>query len=144
MTIVLAITGASGAAYAVRLLDVLLNAGRDVHLSISPAGKAVLEHELGLKVDLDVFRESDLLAGRPDRLPRAEIHYHHYQDLMAPIASGSFLTAGMVVCPCSGGGRNSGEQVGQYSNSRGRCTLRVAYFRSRSGHISFTRCTTPA
>src|SRR6267378_1032364 len=103
MNIVLAITGASGAAYAVRLLDVLLSAGRDVHLSISPAGQAVLEHELGLKVDLDAFRASDLLAGQPDRLPRAEIHYHHYQDLMAPIASGSFLTGGMVVCPCSGG-----------------------------------------
>jgi 4-hydroxy-3-polyprenylbenzoate decarboxylase len=104
MNIVLAITGASGAAYAVRLLDVLLNAGRDVHLSISPAGQAVLEHELGLKVNLDAFRESDLLAGsRPDRLPRAELHYHHHQDLMAPIASGSFLTGGMVVCPCSGG-----------------------------------------
>src|SRR5438445_9520222 len=104
MNIVLAITGASGAAYAVRLLDVLLVAGHDVHLSISPAGQAVLEHELGLKVNLDAFRASDLLAGgQADRLPRGDIHYHHYQDFMAPIASGSFLTGGMVVCPCSGG-----------------------------------------
>ena len=31
-----------------------------------------------------------------------KIHYHHYQDFMSPVASGSFLTSGMIVCPCSG------------------------------------------
>jgi 4-hydroxy-3-polyprenylbenzoate decarboxylase len=104
MSIVLAITGASGAAYAVRLLDVLLAAGREVHLTISPAGQAVVEHELGLKLDLDAFRESDLLSsGRGTASSKGAVRYHHYQDLMAPIASGSFLTGGMVVCPCSGG-----------------------------------------
>ena len=30
------------------------------------------------------------------------LHYYHHQDFMAPMASGSFLTAGMVICPCSG------------------------------------------
>lgn len=128
--LVLAITGASGAAYAVRLLDVLLAAGCDVHLSISPAGRAVLKEELGLTVELDVFEPSSLLgmadapaafdsirypqsstesragwtdsSGLQSDQPRGQIYYCHYQDLMAPIASGSFLTGGMIVCPCSG------------------------------------------
>ena len=50
---VVAITGASGAVYAVRLLDVLVAAGCDVQLAISPAGQAVLRQELGIEVDLD-------------------------------------------------------------------------------------------
>ena len=33
---------------------------------------------------------------------RGKLHYFHYNDFMAPMASGSFLTAGMVICPCSG------------------------------------------
>src|SRR5437016_2933564 len=103
MSIIIAITGASGAAYAVRLLDVLLAAGREIHLTISPAGQTVLQHELGLKVNLDAFRAGDLCGGQADQSQRGAIHYYHYQDLMAPIASGSFLTDGMVVCPCSGG-----------------------------------------
>lgn len=124
--IVLGITGASGAIYAVRLLDVLLRSGSDVQLSISPAGQAVLKHELGLAVDLERFRLEDLLpdrerlatgqgsllaeilAGPPKEkrgppVPRGTATYHAYRDLMAPIASGSSLTGGMVVCPCSGG-----------------------------------------
>jgi 4-hydroxy-3-polyprenylbenzoate decarboxylase len=53
LPIVLAITGASGAAYAVRLLDVLLEARRTVYLTISPSGATVLKEELGITVDLD-------------------------------------------------------------------------------------------
>src|SRR4051812_41812011 len=101
--IVVAVTGASGAVYARRLLEVLLSAGREVALSISPAGAAVLKHELNVVADLERF---DVHALRLDaKLGQAtgRLHYYHYQDLMAPLASGSFLTAGMVVCPCSGG-----------------------------------------
>ncbi len=53
--IVVAITGASGVTYAVRLLEVLSAAGCDVHLVISPAAQAVLKQELDLTVDLDNF-----------------------------------------------------------------------------------------
>lgn len=98
--LVLGITGASGAPYAVRLLEVLLEAGREVHLSISPSGQAVIATELGRLIDLERF-DAPLLLGRP--LPAAGLlHYHHHKNLMAPIASGSFLTAAMVICPCSG------------------------------------------
>jgi 4-hydroxy-3-polyprenylbenzoate decarboxylase len=93
------ITGASGAVYAVRLLEVLCAGGYDVHLSISAAGRDVIRHELGREIDLDDFRASSLL---PDGSTTERLHYEHWQDYHAPMASGSFLTAGMVICPCSG------------------------------------------
>jgi 4-hydroxy-3-polyprenylbenzoate decarboxylase len=116
--IVVAITGASGATYAVRLLEVLAAAGCEVHVSISTAGQTVLKHELGLTVDLAHFDPAALkldagprfkdrkleavrtLAGAADE--PGSLHYCYYRDPLSPIASGSFLTDGMVICPCSG------------------------------------------
>jgi 4-hydroxy-3-polyprenylbenzoate decarboxylase len=98
--LVVGITGASGVPYAVRLVQVLLSAGREIHLSISPSGQAVLSEELGRQIDLERFRIEDLLGGPAPA--DGIVHYHHYKNLMAPIASGSFLTAAMVICPCSG------------------------------------------
>lgn len=125
----IAITGASGAVYAVRLLEVLLAAGYDVHLSISPTGRDVLQQELDLNVDLDNFKVSSLLLGDVNEAGDSKIkllrdtagiasedssvlgaavgepgriHYHHFQDFMAPIASGTVRCRGMVICPCSG------------------------------------------
>jgi 4-hydroxy-3-polyprenylbenzoate decarboxylase len=109
--IVLGITGASGAIYAVRLLDVLRSAGRDVHLSISPSGGDVIRQELKANIDLYAFDDSTLndikisgcqFAKLPATEKRGALHYYHYQDFMCSMASGSFLTAGMVICPCSG------------------------------------------
>ena len=128
--LVLAITGASGAVYAVRLLEVLVNVGQDVHLTISPSGAVVLKHELGIAVDLHDFQLSQLMleagASTSDSklgLLREQagissgdshvlavgtgdhgtVDYFHYKDFMSPMASGSAKTAGMVICPCSGG-----------------------------------------
>jgi 4-hydroxy-3-polyprenylbenzoate decarboxylase len=100
--IILGITGASGTAYAVRLLEVLRAAGRDVHLSISPSGRDVIGQELKLDLDLDAFEASCLRLRDSASDPRGDLQYYHYQNFMAPMASGSFLTAGMVICPCSG------------------------------------------
>ncbi len=100
LPLVVAITGASGAPYGVRLLEVVLAAGHEVHLSVSPSGQAVIQEELSRRVDLERFDVAALL-GRPAPTG-GRLHYHHYKNLMAPIASGSFLTAGMVICPCSG------------------------------------------
>jgi 4-hydroxy-3-polyprenylbenzoate decarboxylase len=104
--LVLALTGASGAPYGVGLLEVLLAAGRTVHLAISPAAVQVIETELERKIDLKRFRPADLLA--TDAIERlgpalANLQYHYFQDFTAGIASGSFLTGGMAVCPCSMG-----------------------------------------
>ncbi len=123
--VVLAITGASGAIYAVRLLEVLLAAGRTVHLVMSPASQRVFEAELDLHVDLNDFQLSQLLpSDRPedsklgrlsggeaetssifDEPPEAtgRVEYCNYREFDSGIASGSFRTAGMVICPCSMG-----------------------------------------
>lgn len=98
--LVVAMTGASGSAYGARLLDVLLRAGRTVHFTLSPAAAQVAATELGRPVDLDRFDPRALL---PNAADLSGLRYHHYQDFRAGIASGSFLTGGMAVCPCSMG-----------------------------------------
>ena len=116
--LVLAITGASGAVYAVRLLQSLCQAQVPVHLVMSPSAGTVFEQEL--HVDLGPKRDRiELLleycwpdVGTQHQWPkpsaetvakhRSMITLHDYQDYMTPIASGSFLTSGMVICPCSG------------------------------------------
>jgi flavin prenyltransferase len=97
--VVVGITGASGAAYATRLLEVLLETQQRVHLTISPAGAQVLWTELGLRCELESF-DSETLGLSHDA---GRLVYHHYLDYSASIASGSFLTSGMVICPCSMG-----------------------------------------
>jgi 4-hydroxy-3-polyprenylbenzoate decarboxylase len=96
LDLVVAMTGASGAPYALRLLNVLCQAGRTVHLTASPSAVQVIRQETGLSLSLEEFDPSvlgDLAPGR--------VVYHHHQDFSAGIASGSFPTGGMVVIPCS-------------------------------------------
>src|SRR5262245_30658478 len=101
--LVLAFTGASGAVYGLRLLETLLRAGKNVHLTLSPAAAEVIEHELDRTIKLQRFDLGDLLGENLTRDFASSVHYHHYQDFRAGIASGSFLTGGMAVCPCSMG-----------------------------------------
>jgi 2,5-furandicarboxylate decarboxylase 2 len=85
--LVVAITGASGAAYGIGLLRELRAArGWESHLVLSEAGALNCWHELRMK-----RKDVERLAGVAYR-PR---------DIAAPIASGSFLTEGMVIAPCS-------------------------------------------
>jgi len=103
--LVLAITGASGSAYAVRLLEVLIAAGRNVHLVVSPAGQQVVAHELGLTIDSANFSIELLLPNfaASESGNGGRVQFHDYRDFSAGIASGSFQTDGMVICPCSMG-----------------------------------------
>src|SRR5207247_3655025 len=98
LPLLLAITGASGAVYATRLLEVLVDCGREVHLMISPSGAAVIKQELKQTIELDQFDPRSLLPTVASENAAGQIRYHHYQDFMAQPASGSFLTGGMVVC----------------------------------------------
>ncbi len=90
--IVVGISGASGARYARRFIELLAEGGHDIHLVVSPLGQRLLHDELGMEgIDLES------LAGRADH----SITLHHYRDVGAAIASGSFLHDGMVIVPCS-------------------------------------------
>jgi 4-hydroxy-3-polyprenylbenzoate decarboxylase len=96
LPLVLAVTGASGAPYFVRLLRALSSLAIPIHLTVSPSGAQVLKEETGIALslanpDFTAFNLSD----------SAPIRYHHHADFNAGIASGSFRTRGMVICPCS-------------------------------------------
>jgi 4-hydroxy-3-polyprenylbenzoate decarboxylase len=101
--LVLALTGASGAIYGVRLLEVLLRTGRTVHVALSPSAADVIARELDRTVRPEHPTAIDLLADAADAADIGRLVPHHYQDFGAGIASGSFLTGGMVICPCSMG-----------------------------------------
>ncbi|KQU67317.1 3-octaprenyl-4-hydroxybenzoate carboxy-lyase [Rhizobacter sp. Root16D2] len=84
--IVVGVTGASGAVYAVRLLERLKTIGCETHLVASPAGVLNVHHELGLD-----RRELEALAHTA----------YNPADIGAAIASGSFASSAMVIAPCS-------------------------------------------
>ncbi|MEW6251669.1 MAG: flavin prenyltransferase UbiX [Planctomycetota bacterium] len=103
--IVLAITGASGAVYARRLGQEIVQAGVELHLVVSPHGLRVLADELGVR-RLNV---AAILGGAAERalrehgesVPEGAATLHSYRDIGDVLASGSFRTDGMVICPCS-------------------------------------------
>jgi 4-hydroxy-3-polyprenylbenzoate decarboxylase len=85
--LIVAITGASGARYGVRLLELLrATEGIETHLMISDAAALNLHHELDVKrKDIEAFAH----------------HVHSVRDIGACVASGSFRADGMVIAPCS-------------------------------------------
>ncbi|UKS30603.1 UbiX family flavin prenyltransferase [Paenibacillus sp. HWE-109] len=95
---VIGITGASGAVYGVRLIQVLLDLGMQVHVIITEAGWRVLHDEL----DWQVTKRKEMLQQHfGNRLGAYE--FHPIANIGASVASGSFRTKGMVVIPCSMG-----------------------------------------
>ena len=95
--IVVGITGASGAPYAVRLLQQLTAAHRSVSLIVSKYGMRLLATEMGIE-SMDALRAA---VGKEAWDSCVETYGN--DDRGAPPASGSSLTAGMIVCPCSMG-----------------------------------------
>jgi 4-hydroxy-3-polyprenylbenzoate decarboxylase len=84
--VIVAITGASGAVYGIRALEILRELNIEAHLILSTNAKVTIQQETLLKVS-----DVEALAG---------IVYDHL-DLTAPIASGSYPVQGMIVVPCS-------------------------------------------
>lgn len=95
MRIVTAVTGASGALYAVRFVQGLVAAGVETHLVVSPLGRRLLSDELGIKgLDEEAI---ETIAGRADH----SVELHQYNNTGDVLASGSFLHDGMVIVPAS-------------------------------------------
>jgi flavin prenyltransferase len=85
--IILGMTGATGAIYGKRILEVLRDlGGYETHLVVSDAGTLNIQYELGIK--------------RSDLAQIADV-VHRIDDIAAPIASGGFKTEGMIIAPCS-------------------------------------------
>lgn len=99
-TVALAITGASGAPYAIGLLQRLLQAACHVYLMISDAGRQVLEQESGLRLPA---RPAEIRALLEQHFGSAAGHLEVFgrQQWSAPVASGSGVPEAMVICPCS-------------------------------------------
>ncbi len=90
--IVMAITGASGAIYARRLAQCILQCDVHLHLIASHYGLRLLSEELGLRQ----LTPETLIGG-----PAPNVTMYRYRDVGARLASGSFRADGMIVCPCS-------------------------------------------
>jgi 4-hydroxy-3-polyprenylbenzoate decarboxylase len=100
--IALAITGASGAPYAKRLLEVLLAQGVSVHLMISAAGRIVLADELDWKLPARAGDVQSLLTEQFD-CSSDQLKVYGEQQWSSPLASGSHRVPTMIVCPCTMG-----------------------------------------
>jgi len=100
--IALAITGASGSAYGLRLLELLLQNGRQVYLMISKAGRMVIPMETGLELPAATGETENMLAQLYHAQP-GQLRVFGREEWTAPVASGSNPPAAMVVCPCTAG-----------------------------------------
>lgn len=84
--LIIGISGASGVAYGLRALQLLRNAGVETHLVMTRTAELTLAYETTLKV-------ADVRA--------TAMCSHEIDDMSAPISSGSYLTSGMIIAPCS-------------------------------------------
>ena len=98
----LAITGASGSAYGLRLLESLLKAGRRVYLMVSDAGRIVIPTETGIELPDTPEEIGAFLSGRY-AAAEGQLTVFGRDQWTAPVASGSNAPEAMVVCPCSVG-----------------------------------------
>ena len=100
-TIIVGITGASGACYATRLLRALLTGGHHVHLTMSKYGRYLLHEELGFKADEESVREFLQRLYGDEMVGTGELAEHGVNDMTSTLASGSVHSDGMVVIPCT-------------------------------------------
>ncbi|QEA40317.1 UbiX family flavin prenyltransferase [Pistricoccus aurantiacus] len=100
--ITVAITGASGAQYGLRLIDALIAANHEVWVMISKAAQMVIATETDHKLPAQPERLAEALETLARARP-GQIRCFAREDWMAPVASGSGASSAMVICPCSTG-----------------------------------------
>ncbi len=101
-TITLAVTGASGSAYALRLLECLVAANYQVYFLFSSAARVVFDTEVDLKLPASPDAAAELLTQRYQAQPE-QIKVFGKEQWFSPAASGSAAPRKMIVCPCSTG-----------------------------------------
>jgi len=101
-TIALAMTGASGTQYGLRLLECLVQAGVRVYLMVSQAGQIVLKMEAGLTIPSNPADMERFFIERFHAAP-GQLRVFGRQEWTAPVASGTNPPDAMVVCPCTTG-----------------------------------------
>ncbi|WP_411360063.1 flavin prenyltransferase UbiX [Pseudidiomarina salilacus] len=100
--ITLAITGASGAPYAVRLLECLLAQQQQVHLLMSSAARVVFATELAWQLPAAPQAMAEALQTH-FKVSAEQLKVYGKEEWFSPVASGSAAPARMIVCPCSTG-----------------------------------------
>ncbi|PMR77050.1 aromatic acid decarboxylase [Billgrantia endophytica] len=100
--ITVAITGASGAQYGLRLIEALVSANHEVWVMISKAAYLVIATETEQALPARPERLEEVLVERSGAVP-GQIRCFGREDWMAPVASGSGAASAMVICPCSTG-----------------------------------------
>ena len=97
---IIAITGASGAIYGMRLLEYLVKNGLTVYLTVTKVAWWILKDETGLFRD---GTEDEINSSLCEYygVSKEILHYYDENNMKAPVASGSFRTDGMVIVPCS-------------------------------------------
>jgi len=100
--ITLAITGASGASYALRLIECLIAANYQLYILCSSAGRIVLDTEVGIKIPGSPDAASQFITEKY-QAKVGQITVFGKEQWFSPVASGSAAPKKMVVCPCSTG-----------------------------------------
>ena len=101
-TITLALTGASGMPYGIRLLERLLMEGKQVYLLYTQVAQVVAQQEMNLALPSRA-KETEAFFNRLYNIPDGQLRVFGREEWFAPVASGSNPADAMVVCPCTMG-----------------------------------------
>lgn len=101
-TITLALTGASGMPYGIRLLEMLLKEGKQVFLLYSKVAQVVAQQEMNFVLPSSA-KEAEAYFNHRYQIPSGQLHVFGREEWFAPVASGSNPADAMVVCPCTMG-----------------------------------------
>lgn len=101
-TITLALTGASGMPYGIRLLEKLLAENKQVYLLYSQVAQIVAQQEMKLALPSRA-KETEIFFNQLYHLPAGQLRVFGREEWFAPVASGSNPADAMVICPCTMG-----------------------------------------